>query len=48
VERHRARVIMPPAVRLLPPLHVLPVKAFDFIINVLGVNDTMKTFRGRG
>jgi all-trans-retinol dehydrogenase (NAD+) len=48
VARDRARVVMPPAVGLLPPLRVLPVRAFDAVIGLLGVNQTMKTFTGRG
>jgi all-trans-retinol dehydrogenase (NAD+) len=47
VARGRKRLIMPPAVSLLSPMRVLPVKAFDFAINLLGVNDAMKTFHGR-
>ncbi len=47
IARNRARVVMPPAVNLLSPLRVLPVKAFDTVVNLLGVNDTMKTFTGR-
>jgi all-trans-retinol dehydrogenase (NAD+) len=47
VARDRARVVMPPAVALLAPLHVLPVRLVDRIIGLLGVNDTMKTFTGR-
>ncbi len=48
IAKDRARVVMPPAVSLLPPLRVLPVKVFDRVVGLLGVNDTMKTFVGRG
>ena len=47
IPRDRARVVMPPAVALLAPLHALPVRLVDRIIGLLGVNDTMKTFTGR-
>lgn len=47
VARNRSRVIMPPAVKLLPVMHALPVAAFDWAVDLLGVNDTMKTFTGR-
>lgn len=47
VARDRARLIMPWSVKLLPPLHALPVRLFDRVVDVLGVNETMKTFVGR-
>lgn len=43
----RRRVTMPWSVNLLYPAHLLPVRLFDVIINLLGVNDTMRDFRGR-
>jgi all-trans-retinol dehydrogenase (NAD+) len=47
VARNRSRVIMPPAVKLLPIMHALPVALFDRAADLLGVNDTMRTFTGR-
>lgn len=47
VAKDRASLVMPAAVSLLPALRVLPVKAFDAVVTLLGVNDTMKTFTGR-
>ena len=47
VERNRPRINLPRAVGLLSPARILPVALFDKVVNVLGVNDTMHTFRGR-
>lgn len=47
VEADRPQVNLPWSVSLLSPARVLPVRAFDAVINLLGVNDTMKTFHGR-
>ncbi|MEO2107787.1 MAG: SDR family NAD(P)-dependent oxidoreductase, partial [Actinomycetota bacterium] len=47
VERNRSVVNLPRLVGLLAPMRILPVKAFDAAIGLLGVNDTMKTFHGR-
>lgn len=47
VERNRQVVNLPRIVGLLSPMRILPVKAFDAAIGLLGVNDTMKTFHGR-
>ncbi|MCC5953102.1 MAG: SDR family oxidoreductase [Acidimicrobiia bacterium] len=47
VERNRAQVILPPAVRLLAPLRVLPPRAFDRVMDLLGVNVSMEHFVGR-
>lgn len=43
----RQQLALPPIVRLLPALRVLPVAAFDAITDLFGVNETMDGFRGR-
>jgi all-trans-retinol dehydrogenase (NAD+) len=48
IERDRRRLILPPAVGLLPLLRVLPVSVFDWIATFLGVNASMDEFEGRG
>jgi all-trans-retinol dehydrogenase (NAD+) len=47
IARNRARLIMPPAVKLLPVLRALPVPVFDAIADFLGVNVSMDHFTGR-
>lgn len=47
VEAGRARLVLPRAVGLIAPLRVLPVGAFDAVMDVLGVNATMDAFTGR-
>lgn len=47
VASDRQQVHLPWAIRTLSPLRVLPVRAFDGLMNLLGVNETMKTFTGR-
>ncbi|WP_370328019.1 SDR family oxidoreductase [Euzebya sp.] len=47
VATDRRRVTLPRAVNLLYPAHFLPVRVFDRIVNALGVNDTMREFKGR-
>lgn len=47
IERDRAQLIMPPAVRLLPLLRVLPPRIFDRAMDLLGVNVSMDEFVGR-
>lgn len=39
---------MPPIVRTLPALRVLPTRAFDKVMDLFGVNNTMDHFKGRG
>lgn len=48
IERDERRLLMPPAVHLLPLLRMLPVGAFDWITSLLGVNASMDEFKGRG
>jgi all-trans-retinol dehydrogenase (NAD+) len=47
IERGQRRVFLPPIVRWLPMARVLPVRMFDGLMNLLGVNDSMDEFRGR-
>jgi all-trans-retinol dehydrogenase (NAD+) len=47
VKADRARLMMPPMVYLVPPLRLLPVKVFDAVADVLGVNVSMDEFVGR-
>ena len=47
IERDKARVIMPPLVRLVPAMRLLPVPAMDAIAETLGVNVSMDDFVGR-
>jgi all-trans-retinol dehydrogenase (NAD+) len=45
--RKRKRLIMPWIVYTAAPLRMLPVRVYDFIANVLGVNHSMDDFKGR-
>lgn len=47
VERDRRQLMLPPLVRLLPLLRILPVAAFDRLVSFLGVNASMDEFQGR-
>ncbi len=47
IERNKARVIMPPFVRLVPAMRLLPVPMMDTIAGALGVNVSMDEFVGR-
>jgi all-trans-retinol dehydrogenase (NAD+) len=47
IERDRRVLIMPPLVRLLPALRVLPPRVFDRVMDLFGVNTTMDEFVGR-
>ena len=48
VESGAQQLFLPPGVRTLAPLRVLPVRAFDAVMDALGVNATMDRFTGRG
>lgn len=48
IERDERRIFIPPVVRLLPPLRVLPVGIFDRLMDALGVTSSMDNFVGRG
>jgi all-trans-retinol dehydrogenase (NAD+) len=47
IERDRRRLIMPPLVRVVPALRILPVPVFDKVMDFFGVNVSMDTFVGR-
>jgi len=47
IRRNRARVVMPWLVRTVPPLRLLPVRLFDAVADLLGVNRSMDAFVGR-
>jgi len=47
IERDRPRVLMPFLVYLVPVLRLLPVRLFDAIAGVLGINVSMDHFTGR-
>jgi all-trans-retinol dehydrogenase (NAD+) len=46
VQRDQRRLILPPFVRLVPLMRILPVGAFDWIASFLGVNASMDEFEG--
>lgn len=47
IERDRPMLILPPLVRYLPLLRILPPRTFDLIMDLLGVNASMDHFVGR-
>ena len=47
IERGKRQLIMPRLARLIPGLRMLPVPAFDAVLNTLGINKTMDHFTGR-
>ncbi|WP_285243552.1 SDR family oxidoreductase [Pseudarthrobacter sp. fls2-241-R2A-127] len=47
IEAGCRKLFLPPVVNLLPVLRILPVGAFDRLMDVLGVNRTMDNFTGR-
>ncbi|MDO8382589.1 MAG: SDR family oxidoreductase [Microbacterium sp.] len=47
IERGKRQLILPGLVRLIPGGRMLPVSAFDAVLNTLGINKTMDHFRGR-
>ena len=47
IERDRRVLVMPPLLRVLPAMRVLPPRAFDAMMNLFGVNRTMDDFVGR-
>ncbi len=46
IRRDERRVIMPPLVRLLPALRLLPSPAFDRVVDFFGINTGMEGFVG--
>lgn len=47
VESSAQQLLLPPAAHALAPLRVLPIRAFDAVVDMLGVNATMDGFTGR-
>ncbi|WP_100814645.1 SDR family oxidoreductase [Microbacterium lacus] len=47
IERGKRQLVLPRLVRLIPGVRMLPVPAFDAVLNTLGINKTMDHFRGR-
>ena len=47
IESGREQLVMPPLVRLVPGVRLLPTRAFDTVMDFLGVNQTMDHFTGR-
>lgn len=48
IARDRRMLVMPPIVRLLPALRLLPPTTFDRVMDLFGVNVSMDHFVGRG
>lgn len=48
VETGRQQLMLPPMVRIVPPLRILPPAAFDLVLDLFGINHTMDNFVGRG
>lgn len=46
VEKDRAMLVMPPIVRLLPALRILPPRVFDRVMDLFGINHSMDRFTG--
>ncbi|MDP9801659.1 all-trans-retinol dehydrogenase (NAD+) [Arcanobacterium wilhelmae] len=47
LESGKHQLVMPPFVKLLPAMRLLPPRAFDAVCNFFGVNTTMDNFVGR-
>lgn len=47
VESGREQLVMPPFVRFVPGVRLLPTRVFDQVMDFLGVNKTMDHFTGR-
>jgi all-trans-retinol dehydrogenase (NAD+) len=47
IESGRQQVVLPPMVRIVPPLRFLPPVAFDVILDAFGINHSMDSFVGR-
>jgi all-trans-retinol dehydrogenase (NAD+) len=47
VESGRQKLVLPPLVNLVPAARLLPVGAFDRLMDTLGINRTMDRFTGR-
>ena len=47
IKKNKPRLFMPPIVYTVPLLRCLPVSAFDWIANFLGINKSMDDFKGK-
>jgi len=47
IRRRRPRLLMPALVYTIPLLRLMPVFVFDWVANILGINVSMKDFKGR-
>ena len=47
IERGSKQIVVPPLVRSVPLLRLLPVGAFDWVADQLGINESMEDFSGR-
>ncbi|MFC7581886.1 SDR family oxidoreductase [Schaalia naturae] len=47
IESGRGQLVMPPFVRITPLARALPTRAFDWLVDALGINDSMDRFVGR-
>lgn len=47
IEAGRAQVVLPPFVRVTPLARALPPRAFDWVVDTLGITDSMDHFVGR-
>ncbi|MCL1897494.1 MAG: short-chain dehydrogenase, partial [Micrococcales bacterium] len=47
IESGKQQIIEPPFVRTVPLLRLLPVRVFDQVADLFGINQTMEDFTGR-
>lgn len=47
IEHNRQRIVLPPMVRVIPALRMLPVPVFDAVLDLFGINRGMDHFTGR-
>lgn len=47
IKKNKHRVMMPWMVYTVGPLRILPVRVFDWISNIMGINKAMDKFKGR-
>lgn len=47
IEKRQLTLVLPPFARIIPLVRLLPVRATDWLADVLGINSTMDNFVGR-
>lgn len=47
IERRALTLVLPPFARIIPLVRLLPVRGYDWLADVLGINSTMDNFVGR-